>query len=250
MSAAAMPAGALERHLARPAGSAVFDPAELDGLPDPVRRYLRTAIGPGTPLATAAALRMRGTIRLGRWLPFRATELLAPQRGFRWSARVAGVVSGSDSYAAGQGRMDWRLLGVFPVMRADGPDVARSAAGRAAAEACWVPTALLPRFGTRWSAVDERHVRARTTIDGTSCDVDYTLDEQARPTRIVLDRWGDPDGTGAWGWHPFGFEVTTHATFGGLTVPGAGRAGWFAGTDRQERGEFFRVTLTALRPVT
>ncbi|GGR93527.1 hypothetical protein GCM10010169_42510 [Micromonospora fulviviridis] len=44
--------------------------------------------------------------------------------------------------------------------------------------------------------------------------------------------------------------VGAHATFGGLTVPGAGRAGWFAGTDRRERGEFFRVTLTALRAVT
>jgi hypothetical protein len=243
-------AAAAEQHLARPAEPAVFSDEELDGLPDPVRRYLRASISPGTPLATAARLRMHGRIRLGRWLPFHAAELLAPYRGFRWSARVAGVISGSDCYADRQGQMDWRLFGVVAVMRADGPDVTRSAAGRAAGEACWVPTVLLPRFGTLWSATDDRHLRAHMTIDGVRCDVDYTLDEQARPTRIVFERWGDPDRTGHWGWYPFGFEVTAYATFGGITAPSAGRAGWFAGTDRWAQGEFFRCAVSALRIVT
>jgi hypothetical protein len=35
----------------------VFSSAELEGLPEPVRRYLRTAIVPGTPLAECARLR-------------------------------------------------------------------------------------------------------------------------------------------------------------------------------------------------
>jgi hypothetical protein len=85
------------------ARSAVFSEAELEGLPDPVRRYLGAAIAPGTPLATSAWLRMRGQIKVGRWLPFRARETLDPHHGFTWTAR--------------------------------------------AAEAIWVPTALLPRFG-------------------------------------------------------------------------------------------------------
>ena len=250
MRPSAVSSAAVEQHLARPAEPAVFAEEDLDGLPRPVRRYLRAAISPGTPLATAARLRMHGQIKLGRWVPFRATELLAPQRGFRWSARVAGVISGSDCYADGEGRMVWRLLGVVPVMRADGPDVARSAAGRAAGEACWVPTALLPRFGTVWSAIDDRHLRAQMTIDGIRCDVDYTLDEQARLTRIVLDRWGDPDRIGRWGWHPFGFDVTAHATYDGITVPTAGRAGWYLGTDRWAEGEFFRCSVTEVQLVT
>jgi hypothetical protein len=68
----------LQRRLVRPSEAAVFTAAELGGLPDPVRRYLRAAIAPDTPLATAARFRMRGQIRLGRWLPFQAEELLAP----------------------------------------------------------------------------------------------------------------------------------------------------------------------------
>ena len=58
-------AAGLEDRLLRPAGPGRFDPAELDGLPAPVRRHLTQAIAPGTPPHTAARLRMRGAIRVG-----------------------------------------------------------------------------------------------------------------------------------------------------------------------------------------
>ena len=51
-------------------------------------------------------------------------------------------------------------LGLVPIIRAAGPDVARSAAGRAAAEAVWVPTALLPRYGAHWCTEDDHSVVA------------------------------------------------------------------------------------------
>jgi TusA-related sulfurtransferase len=227
--------------------SAVFTEAELDGLPGPVRRYLTAAIVPGTPLATAARLRMRGHIKVGRWLPFHAQQTLDPHRGFQWTARAAGVISGSDRYAGGRGELRWKLLGLIPLMHADGPNVSRSAAGRAAAEAIWVPTALLPRFGVDWSAADERHLTARSRIDSLEIKVHYLLDGAGRLQSMVFDRWGDPDATGTWGLHPFGGEVTAHATFSGLSVPSAGRFGWFFGTDRWDQGEFFRYQITELR---
>ena len=46
------------------------------GLPEAARRYLEHAIAPGTPLATVVRLRMRGKIKLKRWLPFRAEEVI------------------------------------------------------------------------------------------------------------------------------------------------------------------------------
>lgn len=80
-----------------------FSEAELEGLPEPAKRYLRAVIAPGTPLATSAHLHMRGSIKLGLWLPFRARQVLAPHRGFAWAARVAGVISGSDQYVGAEG---------------------------------------------------------------------------------------------------------------------------------------------------
>jgi hypothetical protein len=136
--------------LVRDADPGRFSAAELDGVPDPVRRYLSRAIALGTPLARSAYVRMRGRIKVGVWLPFRAREVLSPHHGFLWAARAAGLISGSDRYVDGAGRSEWAFVR-RTLVRADGPNITRSAAGRAGAEAMWLPTALLPRYGVRWS---------------------------------------------------------------------------------------------------
>jgi hypothetical protein len=242
----------LETDLAQPGTRDVFSKDELVGLPVPVQRYFRTAIAPGTPLALAARLEMQGSIKLaGRWLPFRATEVLAPHRGFIWSASVAGgLFVGSDQYAAGLGAMRWKFLGLIPVVQAEGPDVSHSSAARAGAEAVWVPTALLPRYGVIWTAEDDTHLTARYTVDNTPLVVNYELDEEARIVSTQIERWGDPNNTGAWGLHPFGFEATARAAFDGVSVPSQGRVGWFPRTEQWADGEFFRFALTELRLVT
>jgi hypothetical protein len=239
-----------EERVVRRADAGGFAPAELDGLPDPVRRHLEGAVAPGTPPARSARLRMRGTIRIGRWLPFRAREVLTPLTGFVWSARAAGVVVGSDRYVDGAGRGHWTLAGLVPVVHAEGPDVSRSAAGRAGGEGLWLPTALLPRFGVTWTAEGPDTVTARYRVGDVPIELRHRLDADGRVRSFVFDRWGDPDGHGAWGWHPFGGVVEAHGTLDGVTVPVAGRIGWFPGTDRFTDGEFFRYRITDLRLVT
>lgn len=236
--------------LARLPAPAVFTAAEVAGLPAPVCRHLVGAIAPGTPLALAVRLRMRGSIRIGRWLPFRARQVLVPHRGFVWAARVAGLITGSDHYAEGRGGMDWTVAGLIPLVHAEGTDVSRSAAERAGAEACWVPTSLLPRFGATWSAEDDTHIGVSHTIDGETVRTRYELTADGRIRSFAFDRWGDPDNTGSWGRHPFGGEITAWTTFDGLTLPSVGRVGWFFGTDRWAEGEFFRYRITGLHPIT
>jgi hypothetical protein len=231
----------IEARLAVPPAEGAFGEDELDGLDEPVRRYLRTAIDPGAPLVRAARLRIRGAIKLGRWLPFRSTELLAPHHGFLWRARVGGLVTGSDHYLDGEGGLDWRLGGVVPVMQAEGPDVARSAAGRAAGEAVWLPTTLLPRFGVRWEVDDDTHLVATVPVDDLEVRVRLHTEPDGRLRSAIVERWGDPDETGTYATHDFGMAVT---------APFEGRAGWFPGTDRwTDEGEFFRYRITALEPV-
>lgn len=227
------------------ATSDVYSPDEVAGLPAPVRRYFDASIAPGTPLVCAARITMRGAIRIGRWTMFRGTEVLAPHEGFLWAARAGGVITGSDRYLDGEGSMAWRALGLVPVMAASGPDVTRSAAGRCAGEAVWVPTTLLPRFGVTWTAIDEAHITASFGLEDLY-ELRLTLDDAGRPTSVTFDRWGDPDETGTYGWHPFGGDFTEHRTFGGLSVPSRGVLGWHHGTDRWPDGQFFRVELDSL----
>ena len=234
--------------LAQAGSAGPFDPAELEQLPDVVQRYFRAAIVPGTPLAVAARLRMRGTVKLGLWLPFGARELLAPHVGFVWAARVGGVIAGCDQYARGAGGMEWKFAGVVPIMRADSEDVARSSAERAGAEAFWVPTSLLPRFGVTWSADDDSHICASFSVGAHAIKLQLLVGSDGRVRSLVVDRWGDPDNSGTWGQHRFGVSVTNYASFNGIAIPSEGRAGWHFGTDRWDEG--FRYRITDLRLVT
>jgi hypothetical protein len=226
----------------------VFSDAHVEQLPAPVQRYFRSAIRPGTPLAVAARLRMRGEIKLGFWLPFRAREVLAPRHGFFWAARVGGVIVGSDRYADDSGGMEWKLMGIVPLLRAASRDVARSSAERAAAEAFWLPTSLLPQFGVAWSADDDNVIRASFVVGTHPVKIEFLLEADGRVRSLVLDRWGDPDNSGRWGLHRFGVEVTGYATFDGVAIPSRGRAGWHFGTERWDEG--FRYAITDLRLVT
>lgn len=137
-----------EQRLKEVSSQATFTSQEIAGLPEPVQRHLRCAVRVGAPLTRTVKLKTRGSINLGRWLPFQATQIPNPHWGFIWAARVAGVIVGADQYLDGFGGMDWKLFGRFTVASAAGQDVSRSAAGRGGAEAVWVPTALLPRFGS------------------------------------------------------------------------------------------------------
>jgi hypothetical protein len=241
---------ALERRLSIGSAPGQLTEDELDTLPEAARRYFAHAMAPGAPLAQAARVRMRGQLKLGaRWLPFRAHEVLAPRAGFVWAARVAGLVTGSDHYVDADGALDWKLLGLIRVMHASGPDVARSAAGRGAAEGVWVPSALLPRFGVDWSSETDDHIVANYRIDDVDLELHCRLDAEGRLRSITFDRWGDPDETGSYGQHPFGVEVTGYDAFGPYAVPSAGRAGWFPHSDRWPESVFFRYQLTHYQPV-
>ena len=142
--------------------------------------------------------------------------------------------------------MEWKPAGVVPVVRASGSDVTRSAAGRAGGEAIWLPTALLPRFGVTWTAVCDETVESRFELDDVPIQVRYQLARSGGIRSFSFDRWGDPDNTCTWAWHRCGGEVTSEATFAGLTIPASGSFGWHYGTDRWPDGEFFRYRIVAI----
>ena len=236
---------AAERSIVRdPAGS--FDPEEIADLPDDVQRYFMASVEPGTPVAQSVRVSMRGHIKVGRWLPYRAVEILNPRVGFRWGAVAAGVIRGFDQFVDGRGQMSWKLAAIIPVVRAEGPDVSRSAAERAAAEAVWVPTALLPRFGTEWSTAGDGWVAARYSIGKYPLELHLELSPEGWVRSVRFDRWGDPRGRGEYSSHSFGGEFDQHQSFGGLTIPTRGRLGWHYGTESWVDGEFFRFQITDL----
>lgn len=226
----------------------VFDVDRLDKqLPEATRRWLLHSIAPGTPLAHAASLDMTGEIRLGRWRSFRATQVIAPAKGYVWAASTRFSLlplTGFDRYSQGVGEMRWRLARLLPFGSDDGADVTLSAAGRLAAELALLPTAF---DVATWEPAGTDGFVARTMIGGHLESVDFQVGADGRLREVRCNRWGNPLGQ-RHGRYPFGVIFLDEATFGGITIPTAFTAGWFIGTDRWSEGTFYRARITSLSP--
>ena len=214
-----------------------FDPAAITRLPEPARRWLGHAIAPGTPLWSSVELTMHGQIKLGRWRPFTARQVLTPPGGYLWAARtrLAGLpVTGYDRLASGAGEMRWRLLRFIPMLNASGSDVTRSACGRLAGEIVLIPTAFRHAAWSRGEHADTAVATWRFGDDTEAAEL--LLKPNGRLAEVRVNRWGNPGGA-PFGRYPFGVRVEAESRFGGITIPTVFRAAW-------GESEFFRAEIT------
>lgn len=223
----------------------IFSPYDFAHLPETVKQYLEHAIAPGTALASAVRLKMHGEIKLKTWSPFTAEQIVCWDRGFIWSATAwmnRLPIVGSDRIIDGVGAMQWKLLGLFPVMTGTGTDITRSAAGRFHAELMLLPSALC-RSDVVWSSPGTPHLHASFMAQGEQAELDLTIDPTGRLKTAKLPRWGNPDGA-EHHYVDFGAIIEEEGTFCGYTIPTRLRVGWYFGTERFEaEGEFFRATI-------
>lgn len=172
-----MKSGALRSGLEagrRPVRPDRYVPDETTGLPGPAQRFFRAALTPGQPMLSALTLDHEGTFNMSergeRWLGFTSNQRVVLARpGFDWDARIRLLPGLSfrvhDSYVAGEGILNARLLGLPLVNLRGTPELARGELMRFLAEAAWYPTALLPSQGVQWTPVDDRRAQA-TIADG------------------------------------------------------------------------------------
>jgi hypothetical protein len=228
-----------------PSVAGVFLPANVADVPEPARRYLEHTIAPRTRQASVVRLRMRGEIKLGRWLPFSAEQVIHAERGFIWTATVRllrlPIFRGFDRLVDGNGAMRWKLLGMISVVTGSGPDITRSAAGRVEAESVWLPSVLVRRV--RWTALDSRHAAVTLSGQPDAMPVEFDIDQTGRLESVKMQRWGNPGG-GAFRLVDFGGVMEAEGRFDGYTIPTRVRVGWYFGSSRFESdGEFFRATI-------
>jgi hypothetical protein len=222
-----------------------FQSDQILGFPETVRNYLEHAIAPDTPLASAVRLQMHGEIKLNRWYPFDAKQVIHMDRGMIWQAgtRVMGLpIRGHDRIIDGKAAMRWKFLGIIPFLSASGPDIDRSTAGRLAAEFIWLPSVFCQQK-IPWHQENSLQARAQLEVQGQESKLQFKIDQSGRLINLLLQRWGNPEGH-EFHYENFGAKVESERTFGGYTIPDRLRIGWYFGTDKFEsEGEFFRVQI-------
>ncbi|MDB4874112.1 MAG: hypothetical protein JWM41_558 [Gemmatimonadetes bacterium] len=205
---------------------------ELASLPAPVGRYFQFALSPGQLLIRHAHITQHGTFarRPNTWEPFTAAEdFSVGPPGFVWDARIGmAPVFGTrvrDSYVAGVGAVRASVAGLVTVANQTGtPELASGALLRYLAEAVWLPTALLPSQGVRWTAIDNRSARAALTDGATTVSMDVSFASDGGIRTITAMRYRDVNGRPVL--TPWEAHFSDYERVNGMRVPHWGEVGW------------------------
>jgi hypothetical protein len=219
----------------------------LQGVDEPVRRYLSHAISDGAPLSSGVRMAMSGRIKVGLWLPFTA-EQTVDGRSFMWRARIGrGPLTPLrvvDQYADAAGSTDGRLLGRVTLFHAGGLDTARSAATRAAIESVvFAPSSVLPGRGVSWRAESQNVIAARFDLPPEHPEVHVRIDEGGAIRAVSALRWGNAREK-TFQYIPFGGEVHAERRFGDFVVPSYLSVGWWFDTPRY--APFFKAKILGI----
>lgn len=209
----------------------------LDGLPDPVARYLRHVLRDGQARIRVARLRQRGELRTDfrsqRWLGFEADHTAAAgPPGFVWDARVRVApllhLRVRDAYVGGRGSGRVSLLSAVTVAAAAGrPEIDAGSLHRYLAEAVWYPTALLPGDALRWTPIDATRALATLTDANTTVSLEFRFDDAGEVAGIFTPgRWGAFPG--GYALVPWEGRLGDYRLCDGLRVPHAAEVGWHA----------------------
>lgn len=208
----------------------------LAGLPQPVVRYLRLALGevPQAPAAVemVQAGRLRTAPDAARWMEFTALHTAAPRGcAFQWNARVRLApllhVRVLDALLQGRGSGQVLLQSALRV-GADGgtPEMDSGALHRFLAEAVWYPWALLPSDRLRWEPLDAQRALAILTCRGTTVALEFRFASSGEVSGIHAQaRWGSFQG--GYRQVPWEGHFSDYVREQGVLIPRRGEVGWY-----------------------
>ena len=237
----------------RPLEGAVVTPHDLDRLPFPVQRYLKTVLPDGQRPVAAVEIEQTGTFNISetteRWKPFTARQRVVTQRpGFVWNARIA-LIPGlpafvQDACFGGEGLLRVSICGLLSKVHLRGRgELARGELLRYLAEAAWYPTAFLPGQDIIWSPVDDHSANATLQDGDHSITLRFHFDAENLIDTVRAEARGRTAGTNTVSM-PWQCRLWNYVTREGIRVPLEGEAAWMTPEGPKP---YWRGKITAFR---
>ncbi|XAS75686.1 DUF6544 family protein [Dermatophilaceae bacterium Sec6.4] len=221
--------------------SAVLAESDLVGLPAPLAAYIRRSGAVGRPRVVSFRADFHGRIRSGpdaAWMPFTGQQVNTygprPQRIFLMDATKSGLpVTVLHVFAHTTATMRVKLLSVFTMVNASGPEMNRGETVTVFNDLVVMAPGAIADAPAKWSAIDALHVRgeftdgnqtvsAVLTFDAHHDLVDFVSDDRSAASAdgktFTPQRWSTP--------------LAGHRDTGGRRVLTTGAGVWHAaGTD-------------------
>jgi hypothetical protein len=222
----------------------IVSEAMLDGLPEPVQRYLRYTGIVGKPFVRRVQLRQQGRMLLARGtprIPLQAQQWYSVRPpGFVWYGMLhigpIAIVRARDMYRTGVGHLLVKAASLVTVVDAKGEEMDQGEMVRYLSEMIWFPSAFL-EDNVSFEAVDAKSARVVLTHGGRTATGRFFFDAEGRVTEFMALRYAGAK------LETWSVPITAYAQFDGLNLPVQGRAVWKLAEGDQE---YIDVTITEL----
>ena len=203
------------------------------GLPTLVSRYLERALPAGGVVPRLVRIAQTGGMwRQPRVRPLRFTaveELAVAEIGFTWRGRFPLLPLLSlridDRYESGEGRLEGRLAGFVPVLKATGDDIDEGEATRYLSELPWVPHALEANRQLEWREVGPLAVEVAARIGTRRIAVRLEFDADGDIVGTFADARPRREGKTSVP-TPWGGRFSDYRELGGIRVPTRAEVRW------------------------
>jgi len=217
----------------------------LEGLPEPVQKYLRYTGAIGKEKTEAVRLKQKGSFRQGDrpWMPFEAEQYYTTNPpSFIWIADMKAFpllsVKGRDMYYQGKGNMLIKISPFVTIADARGKEIDQGTLVRYLNEVMWFPSAYLNDY-VKWESIDSTSAKATITYGGVTASAILYFDDEGKLTNFVAQRYMMEDEK--YSLETWATPIEEYREINGLRLPVKGEGVW-----KLDSGDFpyIRVEIT------
>jgi hypothetical protein len=220
---------------------------DLDGLPEPVERYLRYTQIIGKEKIRTVRLKQRGYFRTKedqKWMPLKAEEYFTVDPpGFLWFGRIRMLpfvnVAAIDKFSNGEGSLVVKMMSAFKVAEAKGEEYDQAELVRFLSEMIWFPSAFLSEY-IRWEVINSESVKATIQVKDLSAEAVLYFNQEGQITNITAERYMDIGGGMIL--KKWSTPLDEYTEINGVMVPFKGQGVWTLST-----GDFCYVKINEIK---
>lgn len=224
----------------------IIQKEDLQGLPLPVQKWLERSKIIGKEKITSVRLKQKGLMRIkedGPWMPAEAEQYFTvDEPGFIWKARVNMApflyFAGMDKYKEGKGYMNIKILSLFSVVNATGPEMDQGTLLRYLGEMTWFPTAALSNY-IKWEPIDLNSARATMSYKGVTASAVFMFNNNGDLVNFTAKRFRETNGK--YVLEDWGAIAKDYQEFQGIRIPNKMEVMW-----KLKTGDFtwYQVEIT------
>jgi len=208
-----------------------FDKSQLEGLPEPVKKYFLYALREGQSYINYVRIKHSGQFKTGfgnKWVNIMGEQYVTTQiPGFIWKGTTS-IFAARDIYISGKGRLIVSLLSMINTVDAMGDQYNQGELLRWLGESVLYPTTLLPSENLKWQLMDGNMAKLIFNYNELQLFFDVTFNEQGEITQMESMRYIDQVKIEKWV-----IKLSDYKEFQNIKIPTSTEVLW-----KLEKGDF------------